>query len=144
MTSEQFVVQPNSGDDLTKYVPALVQILLADDDILFLTLMRILLLADFPQAVVRSAEDGLAALEAHAHVRADVIIADYRMPMMNGIELVTYLRRQGDPVPIVIVSSEPNIDTNVLEAGATAFLTKARASSDLTPLLTRLLADQAI
>lgn len=142
MNSEQRVVQPNHDDDPAGDATGPAQILLVDDDTAFLTLMRILLLAEFPQAVIRSAMNGLAALASHAHVRADVIVADYRMPLMDGIELVTHLRAQADPVPIIIVSSEPDIAAEALGAGATAFLSKAKAGSDLAPLLACLLPGQ--
>ena len=142
MTAEHHIVQPNHGSEAESSAAAPMQIILVDDDAGFLTLMRLLIQAAFPQAVIRSTAHGLAALAAHTHVRADVIVADYRMPAMDGIELVEHLRLHPDSVPVVIVSSEPTIAFDAMKAGATGFLVKSQIGEDLVPLLSRLLAGQ--
>jgi CheY-like chemotaxis protein len=44
----------------------------------------------------RVASDGLEALEMHTHERADVILSDWTMPRMDGLELCLKIRA-GDP-----------------------------------------------
>jgi len=58
----------------------------------------------------------------------DLIITDYRMPEMNGIELTRKIRERPGmldiPIMVVTVVSEKSVRYDALEAGATAFLTR--------------------
>ncbi len=70
-------------------------------------------------------------LQALDEVRAgniDLILVDYRMPGMNGVEFIRCVRRQPETeeVPIIMVttSDERDVRLAALESGATEFLTK--------------------
>ena len=58
----------------------------------------------------------------------DLIVTDYRMPEMNGIELIKKIRErpgmQDIPIMVITVVSEKSVRYDALEAGATAFLTR--------------------
>ena len=58
----------------------------------------------------------------------DLIITDYRMPEMNGIEFIKKIRErpgmQDIPIVVITVVSEKSVRYDALEAGATAFLTR--------------------
>ena len=58
----------------------------------------------------------------------DLIITDYRMPEMNGIEFIKKIRdrpgMQDIPIVVITVVSERSVRYDALEAGATAFLTR--------------------
>lgn len=58
----------------------------------------------------------------------DLIITDYRMPDMNGIELIRQIRErpgcQDIPIMMITVVSEKSVRYDALEAGATAFMTR--------------------
>ena len=73
-------------------------------------------------------EDPEAALDyARAHA-VDMVITDYQMPKMNGIELVRELRRvfHDDSVPIVMITvdKQPEVRYQALNHGAIDFLTR--------------------
>lgn len=53
------------------------------------------------------AYDGAEALELVAASPPDLIIADYMMPVMDGLEMITRLRTQGWAGPIMLVTSIP-------------------------------------
>jgi len=59
---------------------------------------------------------------------ADLIITDYRMPGLNGIEFIEAIRstKNGEHIPIMMITvvSEKEVRYEALEAGATAFLTR--------------------
>ena len=63
-------------------------------------------LARLPYTVV-TAPDGLAAFELLAHTRVDVLVADIRMPRMNGLELVMAARRARPDLPVVVMTAYP-------------------------------------
>jgi CheY-like chemotaxis protein len=48
--------------------------------------------------------DALERIDAPA---PDLVILDIAMPRMDGLELFERLRRQGNPVPLIVVSSQP-------------------------------------
>ncbi|RBW43448.1 two-component system response regulator [Psychromonas sp. B3M02] len=59
---------------------------------------------------------------------ADLIVTDYRMPGLNGIEFIQEVRKlnHGEHVPIMMITvvSEKAIRYKALDAGVTAFLTR--------------------
>ncbi len=58
----------------------------------------------------------------------DLIITDYRMPEMNGVEFIREVRTrphcENVPLMMITVVSEKEVRYEALEAGATAFLTR--------------------
>lgn len=58
----------------------------------------------------------------------DLIITDYRMPEMNGVQLTKLIREKPAchdiPIMMITVVSEKSVRYEALEAGATAFLTR--------------------
>lgn len=86
----------------------------------------------------RSAADGLEAWEMHEREPADVILADWRMPRMDGVELCRRTRESGrDSTYFMFVTSYSDREHLLagLEAGADAYQTKP---VDLDELATRL------
>jgi len=56
---------------------------------------------------VRSARDGLEAVELARGRRPDIVLADMEMPRMNGIELTAHLRGRPDTadLPVIMITS---------------------------------------
>ena len=76
--------------------------------------------------VTESFADPLTAL-AWVHTnQPDLVLTDYKMPSMNGVEFTRRLRALYMDVPLVMVTSmeDREIRYQALEAGATDFLTK--------------------
>jgi len=92
---------------------------------------------------IAQAADGAEALDAVAQSVPDLIISDFQMPLVNGLQLVRTLRAQGRAMPILILSSDPSVAEDILIAGASAFLIKPFRFAILTELLHTFLPDQA-
>jgi CheY-like chemotaxis protein len=77
---------------------------------------------------VRTAENGLRALEAVASTRPDIVIMDLEMPVMGGFEATERIRASslGGWLPIVFLSATPDSAAliNALNAGADDYLVK--------------------
>lgn len=77
---------------------------------------------------VISMSDPATALDWLTQHDADLIVTDYRMPDINGIEFIRRVRInsrcQSVPIMMITVVSEKAIRYEALEAGATAFLTR--------------------
>jgi CheY-like chemotaxis protein len=78
---------------------------------------------------VTTAEDGQQGLETALATHPDLIVADLKMPKMNGMEMIAAIRKDdwGKHVPIVILTSDQSMDTmnKALESGVTVYLNKA-------------------
>lgn len=74
-------------------------------------------------------EDGLAALSTGGY---DAYIVDYRLGARNGLELVREAVSRGCSAPIILLTGEGNhdIDVEAMDAGATDYLDKGRATAD--------------
>jgi CheY-like chemotaxis protein len=79
--------------------------------------------------------DGASALAAAAHDEFDIIITDYHMPNMNGVDATRNLRIRF-PQSIIIGLSFDDKGEDFLLAGADAFLFKPYKYDDLIKLLT--------
>jgi len=78
---------------------------------------------------VREAGNGIDALAALSDgPPADLVMADWNMPVMDGLELLRKIRSSPDfaAVPVVMVTTEAEIDqmAMALEAGATEYIMK--------------------
>ncbi len=74
-------------------------------------------------AAVRNAEAGLAVLGRGG---IDLVITDYRLPGMSGLEFLEQIQEEGIDVPVVVVTGYATIDHAVtsIKAGAIDYLTK--------------------
>ena len=63
----------------------------------------------WPDATVVEVRDGAEALRAVSQYYPDLIITDYQMPVMSGLELVRALRAQGETISILVLSSDTSI-----------------------------------
>jgi DNA-binding NarL/FixJ family response regulator len=105
-----------------------IRILIADDQELVRTGLRLVLQAYDDLDVVAEAGDGQQACELAEKWRPDVILMDVRMPRMDGIEAVSRLGTAAlDPPPRVLMLTTFDLDEYVfgaLRAGAAGFLLK--------------------
>jgi CheY-like chemotaxis protein len=54
--------------------------------------------------------DAADALDPLVVERPDLVLTDFRMPRMNGIELIRRVRAQGIGVPVIMITAEPSGD----------------------------------
>lgn len=79
------------------------------------------------------AADGAAGLALAQKRGFDVLIVDRMMPRMNGVEVVSTLRREGDATPVLFLSALGEVTDRVdgLTAGADDYLVKPYAFPEL-------------
>ncbi|MEV4622957.1 response regulator transcription factor [Asanoa sp. NPDC049573] len=105
-----------------------IRILIADDQELVRTGLRLVLQAYDDLDVIAEAGDGQEARDLAEKLRPDVVLMDVRMPRMDGIEAVALLTAAHlDPPPRVLMLTTFDLDEYVfgaLRAGAAGFLLK--------------------
>ena len=104
----------------------MIRVVLADDQPLVRTGLRMILGAEPDIEVVAEAADGAEAVALCAELRPDVVLMDVRMPGTDGIEATRAVTAVDDP-PRVLVLTTFDLDEVVydaLRAGASGFLLK--------------------
>lgn len=105
-------------------------VLIADDDRKIIDMLRRTLAYEGYHVV--TAADGLEALSQAQAQRPDVVILDWLMPGLDGIEVARRIR-QADPTPILMLTARDTIEDRVqgLDNGADDYLVKPFAPAEL-------------
>ncbi|GAA3043689.1 response regulator [Actinokineospora globicatena] len=101
-----------------------MKILVADDSrVMRQIVIRTLRQAGFDDHEIVEAPDGAAAKDSVASENPDLVLSDWNMPNMSGIELLHALRASGNTVPFAFVTSECSDEMIAkAEAGGALFL----------------------
>jgi len=116
-----------------------MRLLVVDDDrALRDVLRRALTLAGYD---VRLAENGSEALSEVSSSVPDAVVLDVGLPDLDGLEVCRLLRREGNRVPVLMLTARDAVDDRVqgLDAGADDYLVKPFALAELLARLRALL-----
>ena len=109
----------------------LPRVMLADDHTILLEAFRRLL--EGKCEVVGAVSDGRALLKEAPALRPDVVVADIGMPLLNGLEAGRQLKEILPTVKLVFLTmnEDPDLAVEAMRAGASAYLLKKSAASEL-------------
>jgi CheY-like chemotaxis protein len=103
----------------------MISVLLVDDDpdLLEVARLHLEMSGSFSADTCRSASGALSNMTKKQY---DAIIADYNMPVMNGVDLLRELKSRGDTTPFIMMSGSFSEDAviDALNTGVTFFLKK--------------------
>ena len=103
-------------------------VLIVDDESTGRTILEKVIQKIDSDLQVSGFDSAVDALEWLRFNRVDLIITDYRMPQINGVEFIKKVRNISEcesvPIMMITVVSEKSVRYDALEAGATAFLTR--------------------
>ena len=107
----------------------MTRILIADDHDVVRSGVRSILETQLGWEVVGEAENGKDAVDRALATRPDIVVLDYALPVMNGIEATRQIcaRVPGAEVLIFTMHDTATLVREVLEAGAKGFLLKSDA-----------------
>lgn len=107
------------------------RILIADDHNLVAQLCKKLLESEFD--VVGTVSDGRALVRAASNLMPDVIIVDIAMPLLNGLDAVRQVKEMFPAVKVIFltVNNDPEIAAEAFRRGASGYVLKTCASSEL-------------
>lgn len=108
------------------------RVLLADDHALLLGAFEKLLAADCQ--IVGQVADGRALVEAAERFDPDVIVLDISMPLLNGLEAGRQIKQKRRSIKLVFLTmnEDPDLAVEAFRAGASAYLLKRSAASELS------------
>ena len=103
-----------------------VRIVLVEDNEVFRDALELLLGMRDDVEVLASVGDGIAAVSAAKEFRPDVVLIDYRMPALDGIQATALIVEEAPGVAVVaLTASADDAEREALvEAGAVACLMK--------------------
>jgi FixJ family two-component response regulator len=80
-----------------------------------------------------SFSNGMELFNALPKVDPDCIILDLYMPGLDGLEVLSYLRKTGLKAPVIMITAQddPTLRETCLKAGASAFLRKPLQAAEL-------------
>ena len=108
------------------------RVLLADDHTLLLEAFENLLEPDY--SVVGAVSDGRALLAKAAELKPDVIVLDIAMPLLNGLDAARQLKKTMPAIKLIFLTmnEDPDLTTEAFRIGASGYLLKTSAASELT------------
>jgi DNA-binding NtrC family response regulator len=110
-----------------------IKVLLVDDQLDFIKGLARLLMAEFLDFEVITADGGKPALSLLEKSEVDLLITDLQMPEMNGLQLMLEIHRRFPAIKVIILTGFGTIEKAVeaVRLGAYDFLTKPVTSEQL-------------
>lgn len=107
------------------------RILVIDDEQSILALVNAYLTKE--GYAIRTAADGISGLQTFREFHPDLVVLDIMLPGMDGLELLTLLRRESDAYVIMLTAKTDELDKIIgLSVGADDYVTKPFSPRELT------------
>ncbi len=110
------------------------RILIADDNQAVRRAMRHMLEKDADYKVCGEAENGRDAVEKVRELQPDLVVVDFSMPVMNGLEVARALKRARPGIPIVLFTmfKDRFLEEEAFAAGVSVVVSKEEGISILS------------
>ncbi len=110
-------------------------VLLVDDALEVRYLVRMLLANVRHCRVVGEADDGVRAVELIRELKPDIVVLDFSMPRMSGLDALAEIRSLAPETRVIMYSSAPEVRDDALALGASAYLDKGTDPQQLVGLV---------
>jgi two-component system invasion response regulator UvrY len=119
----------------------MIRLLIADDHSIFRRGLQDILRRELPDVVFGEAEDSDGVLQALDKERWDLLILDISMPGRSGLDVLKTARTKHPQVPVLVLSMHPEdqYGRRVLQSGASGYLNKSSAATELVTAVRRIL-----
>jgi DNA-binding NarL/FixJ family response regulator len=103
-----------------------MRVLIADDSVLILERLREMLGFYRQIEIVGSCKNGIDTLEALRNLKPDLAIVDLKMPGLNGLKVLTEIRKENKTIKIIILTlfSSDSYRQKAIQTGADYFFSK--------------------
>lgn len=112
------------------------RVLLVDDNPVVVKALRQFFTHESDFEVCGEAKNGRDAIEKAQEFNPDLIVTDFSMPIMNGLEETRILKQLMPDLPVIVYTaySDPFVEKELRAAGASAVVSK---SEDVAALIAR-------
>lgn len=110
-----------------------MKILIGDDHSVVRRGLKMIILEEFPNALIQEAIDGADVLKMLDDQSWDIIISDISMPGRSGVEIIKLIKELAPKIPILVLSvhAAEHYAVRTLKVGASGYLTKGSAPEEL-------------
>jgi len=110
-----------------------IKVLVVDDQPVFTEMLRVVLDMQEDIKVVGMAFTGDEGLKLAIETQPDVLLVDYHMPGMSGLEVIQQLREAGEETTVVVLTADTGeaVMAEAIAAGAAGYITKQQALSEV-------------
>ncbi len=124
-----------------QYYQPSYNILIVDDHQLIIDGLTGILKEEKLISGIYSAANGKEAIEQITNNQIDCILMDINMPMINGHQATTIIKKQNPDIKIIIVSmlSDPSVVIKLLKAGADGFILKDTGKEELLKAIEKIM-----
>ena len=108
-----------------------MRILIAEDEPITLMTMQLRLKKDGHEVFTASnGQEALALIQEHA---PQLVITDMMMPFLSGLEVLSFVKKQARPVPVIVLSAmgQENVVVEAFTLGADDYITKPFSPNEL-------------
>lgn len=104
-----------------------IRILILEDEEAHFHLMKRTICKELPEATVCHASDASACLGELERIAPDIILIDYLLPGMTGIEFLAAIKQKGCDIPIIMITGQgdESIAIQAMKLGAQDYLVKS-------------------
>jgi DNA-binding NarL/FixJ family response regulator len=119
----------------------MMRILIADDHAIVRRGLSEILLEEYPSAFVEEVGDADTLLNRALAENWDIVISDLMMPGRSVLEILQQIKQHAPQLPVLILSifPEEQYATRVLKAGASGYINKDAAPTELVKAVQRIL-----
>lgn len=119
----------------------MLRILIADDHAIIRKGLRLILMQEYPSALIEEVNDAESVIKKTISDEWDIVICDLSMPGKSGLDVVQHMKEYFPKIPVLILSIHPEEQYAVraLRAGASGYLSKDAATTELISAVRRLL-----
>lgn len=122
-----------------------VNILIAEDDLNIALALKVVLRRAISNAVITTARDGREALELLQQDNYNLLLSDWNMPQITGLELLTMVRSnpRTEQLPFLMLTARNDVDCNkpLFTTGTTRCINKPFDNVELVEKVVELLGD---
>ena len=110
-----------------------IKVLIADDHNLIREGLKRIISFEDDLALIGEAENGKVALEMIKLHEPDVVLLDFNMPYMNGIEVLQKIKEQGESSKVILLTIEQDKKTvhDAIEIGADGYVLKDSSGTEI-------------
>jgi two-component system invasion response regulator UvrY len=119
----------------------MLRILIADDHTVVRKGLRLILLEEFPNAVIEEVGDAGELIKKVMSAEWDIVVSDVSMPGRSGLDSLQQIKLSHPDLPVLILSIHPEEQyaLRALKAGASGYLSKDTASDELVKAVQKIL-----
>ncbi len=94
--------------------------------------------------MIASYDNGKSALDALIKYKADILLTDIKMPMMDGIELIGHVKKYNQDISVIIISAHDEFEYahEAIKKGADGYLLKPINLDYLRELMLKIVKDK--